>query len=155
MARFLIEVPHEAERVACARVIEIFLKTGSHFLTHADWDARTASTKPGSSRTWRAARRPAPSCLPRCARRPSSCSLITSAWRKSKRSSTNINVDCAGERRRINSLRGQLSWTIARRYDDRTILRSRQHPLTLEPCSANLPMEPAPGNQPPVWARTV
>jgi hypothetical protein len=37
MARFLIEVPHEAERVACARVVEIFLKTGCHFLTHADW----------------------------------------------------------------------------------------------------------------------
>ena len=37
MARFLIEVPHEAEHVACARVVEIFLKTGSHFLTHADW----------------------------------------------------------------------------------------------------------------------
>ena len=40
MARFLIEVPHEAERVACARVIEIFLKTGSHFLTHADWGCK-------------------------------------------------------------------------------------------------------------------
>ena len=40
MARFLIEVPHEAERVACARVVEIFLKTGSHFLTHADWGCR-------------------------------------------------------------------------------------------------------------------
>jgi len=37
MTRFLIEVPHEAERVACARVVELFLKTGSHFLTHADW----------------------------------------------------------------------------------------------------------------------
>ena len=37
MARFLIEVPHDPERVACARVVEIFLKTGSHFLTHADW----------------------------------------------------------------------------------------------------------------------
>jgi hypothetical protein len=37
MARFLIEVPHDAEHVACARVVEIFLKTGSHFLTHADW----------------------------------------------------------------------------------------------------------------------
>jgi hypothetical protein len=37
MARFLIEVPHDVERVACARVVEIFLKTGSHFLTHADW----------------------------------------------------------------------------------------------------------------------
>ena len=37
MARFLIEAPHDPERVACARVVEIFLKTGSHFLTHADW----------------------------------------------------------------------------------------------------------------------
>jgi hypothetical protein len=37
MPKFLIEVPHAAEHVACARVVEIFLKTGSHFLTHADW----------------------------------------------------------------------------------------------------------------------
>ena len=37
MARFLVEVPHDPERLACARVVQIFLKTGSHFLTHADW----------------------------------------------------------------------------------------------------------------------
>jgi hypothetical protein len=37
MARFLIEVPHEEEVVACARAVEIFLKTGSHFMTHTDW----------------------------------------------------------------------------------------------------------------------
>lgn len=37
MARFLIEVPHDREPIACARAIEIFLRTGSHFLTHADW----------------------------------------------------------------------------------------------------------------------
>jgi hypothetical protein len=37
MARFLIEVPHESEQLACARAVEIFLHTGSHFLTHADW----------------------------------------------------------------------------------------------------------------------
>jgi hypothetical protein len=37
MARFLIEVPHEIETEACVRVVEIFLRTGSHFLTHADW----------------------------------------------------------------------------------------------------------------------
>ena len=37
MARFLIEVPHEAEKVACARAVEILLKTGSHFLSHAEW----------------------------------------------------------------------------------------------------------------------
>ncbi len=37
MSRFLIEVPHEPEELACARVVEIFLKTGSHFVTHTDW----------------------------------------------------------------------------------------------------------------------
>ena len=37
MAKFLIEVSHEEGQVACARVVEAFLKTGSHFLTHADW----------------------------------------------------------------------------------------------------------------------
>ena len=36
-SRFLIEVPHEASTVACARVVEVFLKSGSHFLAHADW----------------------------------------------------------------------------------------------------------------------
>lgn len=37
MPRFLIEVPHADDEVECARVIEIFLKTGSHFLSKADW----------------------------------------------------------------------------------------------------------------------
>ena len=37
MARFLIEVPHKAEKVACAQAIKVFLSTGSHFLTNADW----------------------------------------------------------------------------------------------------------------------
>ncbi len=37
MAKFLIEVPHEAEEMACLRAVEVFLKSGSHFLTHADW----------------------------------------------------------------------------------------------------------------------
>ena len=37
MARFRIEVPHEAATVACARVVDVFLKTGSHFLSNADW----------------------------------------------------------------------------------------------------------------------
>jgi hypothetical protein len=40
MARFLVEVPHDAGMVPCARVVDIFLKTGSHFLTHADWGCR-------------------------------------------------------------------------------------------------------------------
>ena len=37
MPRFLIEVPHEAETLACAKAVQVFLATGSHFLTNADW----------------------------------------------------------------------------------------------------------------------
>ena len=37
MHRFLVEVPHSPDTLACARVIQVFLNTGSHFLTHADW----------------------------------------------------------------------------------------------------------------------
>ena len=37
MARFLIEVQHEPEVLACAKVVQVFLSTGSHLLTHADW----------------------------------------------------------------------------------------------------------------------
>lgn len=36
-AKFLIEVPHEETKVGCARVVDIFLKSGSHFLSRADW----------------------------------------------------------------------------------------------------------------------
>lgn len=37
MARFLVEVAHEAEEMACAKAVKILLTTGSHFLTNADW----------------------------------------------------------------------------------------------------------------------
>jgi len=37
MARFLIEVPHRDDKVECARAIQVFLQTGSHFLVNADW----------------------------------------------------------------------------------------------------------------------
>ena len=37
MPKFFIEVPHEAEAVACAKAIRVFLETGSHFLTNAEW----------------------------------------------------------------------------------------------------------------------
>jgi len=37
MAKFLIEVPHEGTLAACNRAVEVLLRTGSHFLTHADW----------------------------------------------------------------------------------------------------------------------
>jgi len=45
MPKFLIEVPHEGEHVACAKVVEIFLKSGSHFLTHADWGCKDGEHK--------------------------------------------------------------------------------------------------------------
>lgn len=44
-ARFLIEVPHEPTTVACARAVETLLKSGSHFLTHADWGCRDGEHK--------------------------------------------------------------------------------------------------------------
>jgi hypothetical protein len=37
MARFFIELPHEAEEISCARAAKTLLETGSHFLTHADF----------------------------------------------------------------------------------------------------------------------
>ena len=47
MARFLIEVAHEGEIAACARVVKLFLATGSHLLTHADWGCMD-----GDHRAW-------------------------------------------------------------------------------------------------------
>ena len=38
--RFLIEVAHENTMGACLHAIEVFHKTGSHFLTHADWGCK-------------------------------------------------------------------------------------------------------------------
>jgi hypothetical protein len=37
MPKFLIEVQHDPDKKACKQAAEIFLKTGSHFLTNADW----------------------------------------------------------------------------------------------------------------------
>jgi hypothetical protein len=37
MAKFLIEVPHEPEERACALAVQILLKTGSHYLTKAEF----------------------------------------------------------------------------------------------------------------------
>ena len=47
MDRFLIEVPHAEEVVACARVVQTFLQTGSHYLTNADWGCED-----GDHRAW-------------------------------------------------------------------------------------------------------
>jgi len=45
MPRFLIEVAHESTTVTCARAVEVFLKTGSHFFTHADWGCKDGEHK--------------------------------------------------------------------------------------------------------------
>ena len=37
MARYLIEVPHEADPLECLIAIQILQKSGSHFVTHADF----------------------------------------------------------------------------------------------------------------------
>jgi hypothetical protein len=47
MPRFLIEVPHEAEKIACASAVQLLLQTGSHYLTHADFGC-----KDGDHRAW-------------------------------------------------------------------------------------------------------
>ena len=44
-AKFLIEVPHETNTVDCARVVDVFLKSGSHFLSRADWGCRDGEHK--------------------------------------------------------------------------------------------------------------
>jgi hypothetical protein len=40
MPRFLIEVPHDPTPRACTRAVEVLLRTGSHFLTHAEWGCK-------------------------------------------------------------------------------------------------------------------
>jgi hypothetical protein len=37
MTRYLIEIPHGADKEACNRAIAVFLQSGSHFLANADW----------------------------------------------------------------------------------------------------------------------
>ena len=45
MTRFLIEVPHPSDVSACNRAIDVFLRTGSHFLTRADWGCKDGEHK--------------------------------------------------------------------------------------------------------------
>ena len=40
MARFLIELEHEATLEACEKAIETILSTGSHFLTNTEWGCK-------------------------------------------------------------------------------------------------------------------
>ncbi|HZL86090.1 MAG TPA: hypothetical protein VFD07_12015 [Candidatus Krumholzibacteria bacterium] len=45
MARFQIELAHEASMAACARAVEAVLKSGSHLLTNADWGCKDGEHK--------------------------------------------------------------------------------------------------------------
>ena len=47
MPRYLIEVPHEPSPIACTKAVQVLLRTGSHFLTHADWGC-----KDGVHKSW-------------------------------------------------------------------------------------------------------
>ena len=47
MPKYLIEVPHKGERLACVQAVQAFLNSGSHFVTNADWGCRD-----GDHRAW-------------------------------------------------------------------------------------------------------
>ena len=47
MPRFLIEIPHDSDKIACAKVVRAFATSGSHFLTQADWGCAD-----GDHRAW-------------------------------------------------------------------------------------------------------
>lgn len=37
MPKFYLEVPHPADELGCAKAIKVFLQSGSHYLTNAEW----------------------------------------------------------------------------------------------------------------------
>ena len=37
MSKYLVEVHHAGDKIECMHTVEVFLRTGSHFLTNADW----------------------------------------------------------------------------------------------------------------------
>ena len=37
MEKYLIEVPHGEDKSSCMRAIQVFLRSGSHFVTNAEW----------------------------------------------------------------------------------------------------------------------
>jgi hypothetical protein len=45
MDRFLVQVPHDPEPLACAKVVDVFLRTGSHYLAGADWGCSDGDSK--------------------------------------------------------------------------------------------------------------
>jgi hypothetical protein len=47
MPTYLIEIPHSANSVECGQIIKLFLESGSHLLTNADWGC-----KDGIHKSW-------------------------------------------------------------------------------------------------------
>jgi hypothetical protein len=94
MARFLIEVPHESTKETCARAVEVFLKTGSHFFTHADWGC-----KDGEHKAWIVvevdSKDEARAIVPPAFRsKARSFSSTLSRWRRSRTSFVNTSHNC-------------------------------------------------------------
>jgi hypothetical protein len=45
MAKYLVEVSHSPQKIECLRSVQIFLTSGSHFLTNADWGCNDGEHK--------------------------------------------------------------------------------------------------------------
>ena len=45
MEKYLIEVTHGVDKASCMQAIKIFLATGSHLLTNAEWGCRDGEHK--------------------------------------------------------------------------------------------------------------
>ena len=37
MNKFLVQVPHPEDKLGCAKAINVFMQSGSHYLTHAEY----------------------------------------------------------------------------------------------------------------------
>jgi hypothetical protein len=47
MPRYLIEIPHSGDTTECKQIIKLFLQSGSHLLSNADWGC-----KDGVHKSW-------------------------------------------------------------------------------------------------------
>ncbi|MBK5270023.1 MAG: hypothetical protein JJE22_03320 [Bacteroidia bacterium] len=47
MPAYLIEIPHSGNETECKQIIKLFLESGSHLLTNADWGC-----KDGVHKSW-------------------------------------------------------------------------------------------------------
>ena len=45
MEKYLIEVPHGGDKASCLQAVQVFLASGSHFVTHAEWGCRDGDHK--------------------------------------------------------------------------------------------------------------